>query len=209
MYFTDVTINQPSKSTLSKLSKAHLAVGIEMMNQIFAQVFSCTSIARTFQHALIVAVLISFSPVDSANAQLNEAANATPFSVQGNDASVNQSADQFSDTRLREYERQLNAVLKTRRDEEKLFIKQLVAQIGVGGVSTELVQTSFKWVRNRRPDTPFPFLYFERVLRIIAKQNGVAANIPPYDSTIIGQLNQPQQDTSGTDTNDSAGILVR
>lgn len=141
--------------------------------------------------------------------QLNEAANATPFAVQGNDASIVQSGDQFSPARLQEYERQLNAVLKTRRTEERQFIQRLVTQIGTGAVSTELVQTSFKWVRKKRPDTPFPFLYFERVLRIIAQQQGVGDQIPPYDTSVIGQPNPPNQDANSTATNQAAGILTR
>jgi len=140
---------------------------------------------------------------------LNESTNGSPFEVQGNAATIAQSGDQFSPARLQEYERQLNAVLKTRRNEERQFIKLLVAQIGTGGVSTELVQTSFKWVRKKRPDTTFPFLYFERVLRIIATQQGVGASIPPYDTSVIGQPNPQNQDSSSNASNQAAGIVTR
>lgn len=146
---------------------------------------------------------------NAAQAQLNEAANASPFEVQGNDATIAQSGDQFSPARLQEYERQLNAVLKTRRDEERQFIKSLVSQIGSGTVSTEIVQTSFKWVRRKRPDTPFPFLYFERVLRIIATQQGQGGNIPPFNASVIGQPNPANQDAVNTASNQAAGILTR
>lgn len=163
-----------------------------------------------FQQTLRIALTATISlTAGIAAAQLNEAASGTPFAVQGNDASIDQSGDQFSPARLQEYERQLNAVLKTRRDGEKQFLSDLVQQVGAGTVPTELVQTSFKWVRKKRPDTPFPFLYFERVLRILATQQGVAANIPEFDDSIIGQPNQSNQDTSGTGTNDAAGILTR
>lgn len=145
----------------------------------------------------------------SSQAQLNEAANGSPFEVHGNDATIAQSGDQFSPARLQEYERQLNAVLKTRRNEERQFIKSLVAKIGTEEVSTELVQTSFKWVRRKRPDTPLPFLYFERVLRIIATQQGVGASIPAYDTSVIGQPNQSNQDSFSTATNTQAGALTR
>ena len=145
----------------------------------------------------------------TAEAQLNESTNGSPFEVQGNAATIAQSGDQFSPARLQEYERQLNAVLKTRRNEERQFIKLLVAQIGTGGVSTELVQTSFKWVRKKRPDTTFPFLYFERVLRIIATQQGVGASIPPYDTSVIGQPNPQNQDSSSNASNQAAGIVTR
>ena len=144
-----------------------------------------------------------------AQAQLNEAANSTPFEVQGNDAAIVQSSDQFSPARLQEYERQLNAVLKTRRVEERQFVKSLVTQIGAGGVSTELVQTSFKWVRKKRPDTTFPFLYFERVLRIIATQQGQGDQIPPFNLAVIGQPNPANQDAVDTATNVTAGIVTQ
>ena len=157
----------------------------------------------------IVLVLFSCCMANVAQAQLNEAASSTPFAVAGNNSAVAQSSDQFSPERLQEYERQLNAVLKTRRDEERQFIGLLVDQIGTGAVSPQLVQTSFKWVRKKRPQTTFPFLYFERVLRIMATQQGVGEQIPPYDTSIIGQSNPSNQDTDGTATNQAAGILTR
>jgi hypothetical protein len=171
------------------------------------------SIVRvTFARVTIVRVIFLISltvTAGAAKAQLNESANASPFSVQGNNATIAQSGDQFSPERLQEYERQLNAVLKTRRDAEKQFLRDLVVQVGAGTVSTELVQTSFKWVRKKRPDTPFPFLYFERVLRILATQQGLAANIPPFNDSVIGQPNQANQDNSNPTTNQDAGILIR
>jgi hypothetical protein len=154
-------------------------------------------------------VLICIFCAGAAEAQLNEGLNASPFEVQGNDATTAQSGDQFSPARLQEYERQLNAVLKTRRVEERQFIKSLVAEIGTGGVSTELVQTSFKWVRKKRPDTPVPFLYFERVLRIIATQQGQGDRIPLFNASVIGQPNPANQDAVSTATNAGAGILTR
>ncbi len=157
---------------------------------------------------LSVACLCGFL-ASTAQAQLNEAANGSPFQVRGNDAAIDQSGDQFSAARLQEYERQLNAVLKTRRTEERQFVKLLVGRIGTGEVSTEVVQTSFKWVRKKRPDTPFPFLYFERVLRIIATQQGFGGAIPPFDMSVIGQPNPPNQDSGNTATNVQAGILTR
>jgi len=153
-------------------------------------------------------VLLGGTFTGTLHAQLNESIGATPFTVQGNDASPTQSADQFSAERLIEYERQLNSILRTRRVEERAFISQLVAQIEAGAVSTELVQTSFRWVKKKRPLTPFPFLYFERVVRIIATQQGIGDQIPPFDSSVVGMPNPPNQDTAGTDTNGDASIVV-
>ena len=154
-------------------------------------------------------ILSSCFMANVAQAQLSEAVTSTPFAVAGDNTSPAQSSDQFSPERLQEYERQLNAVLKTRKDEERQFIGLLVGQIGAGAVSPQLVQTSFKWVRKKRPGTTFPFLYFERVLRIMATQQGVGDAIPPFDMSIIGQPNPSNQDTDGTETNQEAGILIR
>ena len=171
---------------------------------MFVTRLSYSTIALQFSLMLLSCFIAS-----TAQAQLNEAASATPFAVAGNNSAAAQSSDQFSPERLREYERQLNAVLKTRKDEERQFIGLLVGQIGTGAVSPQLVQTSFKWVRKKRPDTTFPFLYFERVLRIMATQQGVGDQIPPFDMSIIGQPNASNQDTAGTATNQAAGILTR
>lgn len=83
-----------------------------------------------------------------------------------------------------EYEKQLNAILKTRLDEEKEFLKEVVEQIKAENISTRLVNTSFKWVRNKRPNVKNSFIYFERVLRILAKSQGVGQFIPKFDANV-------------------------
>ena len=91
-------------------------------------------------------------------------------------------------TQFVEFERQLNAILKTRRDEEKQFVGLVVNQIRLGLIPSKLVTTSFKWVRNKRPTTKYPFIYFERVLRLQADRLGLVDQIPPFDFSIYSQI---------------------
>lgn len=92
--------------------------------------------------------------------------------------------EKFSPAQFEEYERQLNALLKTRRDEEKAFVKEVVVKIRKGKLPSKLVSTSYKWVANRRPTTNYPFVYFERVLRLQAKKLKIEGEIPPFDYDI-------------------------
>jgi hypothetical protein len=105
---------------------------------------------------------------------------------------------------LEEYERQLNAILKTRRDEEKEFVARVIQKVKEEKIPTYLVDTSFQWVRNRRPDTDYPFIYFERVLRIQAESLNLQDEIPPFDLTIYdqsaGQRRASQQFDAGRPT---------
>lgn len=105
---------------------------------------------------------------------------------------------------LEEYERQLNAILKTRRDEEKEFVAQVIQKVKEEKIPTYLVDTSFQWVRNRRPDTDYPFIYFERVLRIQAESLNLQDEIPPFDLAIYdqsaGQRRAGQQLNAGRPT---------
>ena len=103
-----------------------------------------------------------------------------------------------------EFERQLNAMLKTRRDEEKEFIGLVVNQIRLGKIPSKLVSTSFEWVRNKRPNTKYPFVYFERVLRLQAGRVELEAEIPPFDFSIYSQTNVPPSNASG-----EAGVTPR
>lgn len=93
--------------------------------------------------------------------------------------------------RFIEYERQLNAMLKTRRDEEKLFVAEVVNQIRLKKIPSKLVSTSFEWVRNKRPDTKYPFVYFERVLRLQAKRLQLGQEIPKFNYRIYSQPTDP------------------
>jgi len=93
--------------------------------------------------------------------------------------------DEFGDLTLKHYEEQLNAILKTRRDEEKEFIAKIVDLIEEDKLPRKVVDTSFKWVRNKRPGTPYPFVYFERVLRFQTKK--LKIDIPEFDYSIYSE----------------------
>ncbi len=84
--------------------------------------------------------------------------------------------------RFEDYENRLNAMLKTRRDEEKKFVADVVQLVRDGDIPEKIVETSYKWVANKRPDTNYPFIFFERVLRIQAKL--IDAEIPAFDYSI-------------------------
>lgn len=110
---------------------------------------------------------------------------------------------------VEQYEEKLNAILRTRSDQERLFVAQLVANVRAGSVPIRLISTSFQWVRQNRPVANYPFIYFERVLRLQAEQIGVAAAIPPFDFEAFrsaGQRLPGQQLDAGqrTDVQDAA-----
>lgn len=96
-------------------------------------------------------------------------------------------AAQEVELRFKDYEQRLNALLKTRRDEEKSFVQEVVAKIRSGAIPERLVETSYKWVLNKRPNTNYPFIYFERVLRIQAKRIRLEPQIPAFDYDIYNQ----------------------
>lgn len=69
--------------------------------------------------------------------------------------------------------------LKARRPSEFQFIDAVVAQVDSGVIPERLVDETFFWVRKNKPNYSYPFIYFERILRL----RGKAANIPipPYN----------------------------
>lgn len=99
--------------------------------------------------------------------------------------SVNQAASnsrqQFGESQFEEYERQLNALLLTRIDAEKAFVAGVVEKVRTGAIPSRLVQTSFQWVRVKRPQTRYPFVFFEKVIRLQAAQLGLQDEIPAFD----------------------------
>ena len=96
------------------------------------------------------------------------------------------SATNFTPDQFIEYEKQLNALLRTRRDEEQVFIRSVVRQVRLGRIPSRLVSTSYGWVRNNRPTTNYPFIYFERVLRLQATAINLGNEIPSFDTSIYG-----------------------
>ncbi len=84
-----------------------------------------------------------------------------------------------------QYEARLNALLKTRREEEKQFVSEVVNLVQQESIPKQLVDSSWIWVRTRRPFTNHPFIYFERVLRLQAEK--LEIEIPDFDREIYSR----------------------
>lgn len=90
--------------------------------------------------------------------------------------------------RFADYEARLKALLKVRRLEEDRFVSDVMLLVRSGGIPVPMLESSFLWVRNNRPETDYPFVYFERVLR---KQGELAEiTIPPFDYSVYSQRGQ-------------------
>ncbi len=101
--------------------------------------------------------------------------------------------NKFSDAQWKLYERQLNALLKTRRDEEKEYVNEVVENVKSGLIPYKLVATSYGWVRNKRPDTKYPFVFFEQVLRIQGKKAKLPKGaVPKFDYRVYRKLIVPK-----------------
>ena len=157
-----------------------------------------------YRSLLLVAVLclgVCYCDVDKCQGQISSSDIQTILGAgQADDIDDSREAN----AQFFEFERQLNAMLKTRRDEEKEFIGLVVNQIRLGRIPSRLVSTSFEWVRNKRPTTKYPFVYFERVLRLQAERVGLDNEIPPFDFSIYSETNVTQSNASS-----EAGVSPR
>jgi len=61
--------------------------------------------------------------------------------------------------------------LKARRPQEFAFLKLVVHRVEDGTLPLPLVESTFLWARKQRP---YPYMYFERGLKVRAKRIGVA-----------------------------------
>jgi len=91
-------------------------------------------------------------------------------------------AQDFDDLPIVEYEKQLNAILKTRFTEEKEYVHKIVQLVDRDEIPRKVVATSFKWVLKKRPLTNNRFIYFQRVLALQGKKLNLP--IPPFDYSI-------------------------
>jgi hypothetical protein len=94
-------------------------------------------------------------------------------------------SDDEVELRFRDYEAKIQALLKTRLNEEKAFVSLVMEKVRAGEIPEKMVETSYKWVLNKHPDTNYPFVYFERVLRIQGDKAGI--EIPPFDYEVYRQ----------------------
>ena len=154
---------------------------------------------RVYRSPLLVAILcvgVCCFDVDKCQGQISSSDIETILSTAGAGQADDIDDSRAANAQFFEFERQLNAMLKTRRDEEKEFIGLVVNQIRLGRIPSRLVSTSFEWVRNKRPTTKYPFVYFERVLRLQAGRVGLENEIPPFDFSIYSETNVTQSNAS-------------
>ena len=156
------------------LSPFGLPAIIPPKNSDFARWNKCA--ARILSILILVACGIN-SPVHG------QTSSGSPLSRVSTAKSNIDDADK--DLHFTDYEARLNAILKTRRDEEKKFVSEVMALVRNGVLPERLIETSYKWVMNKRPGTDYPFIYFERVLRIQAAI--MKLEIPAFDYSIYDQ----------------------
>ncbi len=82
-------------------------------------------------------------------------------------------------TELEKYEIQLNAILRTRLDEEKAYVHEVIELVRLGRLPRKIVDKSVGWVRNHCADHSHGFVYFERVLRLHAER--LNFQVPRFD----------------------------
>lgn len=85
------------------------------------------------------------------------------------------------------YEARLNAVLMTRRTVEKEYVAKIVKGVKDGEIPLNLVDQAWIWVRDKRPNTQYPFVYFARVLKLRGDQ--IKVKIPEFDFSIYSERN--------------------
>jgi hypothetical protein len=97
---------------------------------------------------------------------------------------ANEIAKQLTDA-FKQYDAQLQAVLKTRFPQEKSFVNQVVLMVQEEKIPKNIVDSAWLWVRKNRPNTRYPFVYFERVLRLEGEK--LKIKIPPFDRNLYSQ----------------------
>ena len=103
-------------------------------------------------------------------------------------------SQEFNDLPLEQLEKQLNAILKTRLPEERLFIAAVVKLVKDEKLPRRFVNSSFKYVINRRPFTKYRFVYFVRVLHFLGKRESVS--VPSFDFNIYSTPARQRAPTS-------------
>lgn len=77
---------------------------------------------------------------------------------------------QFQDGVQVDFKQQLEKGLYARRPEEFAFIDRVVQMVELNQLSRELVTSTFLWARKKQP---YPYVYFERGLKVRAARLGV------------------------------------
>jgi hypothetical protein len=96
--------------------------------------------------------------------------------------------EQFpADSEFGRYEAELNAVLRTRLEEEKAFVHETLVLVHTGRLPRRLVDRAMVWVRNHCSEKSHAFVYFERVLRLQADKLGF--DVPEFDYRVYDRSN--------------------
>ncbi len=85
-----------------------------------------------------------------------------------------------------QYEQLLQAVNKTRFPEEKNFVLEVAVDVQEKRIPKTAVDAAWLWVRKKRPTTNYPFVYFERILRLEGERVGF--EVPPFDQNIYSRF---------------------
>lgn len=113
------------------------------------------------------------------------ATGPAPLGAQEAEMAASSAADAEVALRFADYETRLNAILKIRRLEEQEFVSAVMVKVRAGEIPVPMLESSFLWVIENRPDTAYPFVYFERILR---KQGALAGlEIPEFDYGVYSQ----------------------
>ena len=96
---------------------------------------------------------------------------------------------------FKQYETQLQAVLRTRFPEEQQFVGSIVYLVQTEKIPKNIVDSAWLWVRKNRPTTNYPFVYFERVLRLEAEK--LKLEIPEFDRELYNKAIQSRGFQSG------------
>lgn len=72
-------------------------------------------------------------------------------------------------------EEQLKSGLKARRQREFAFIRNVVQLVEDGKLPEKLVKSTFSWAR-KQGDRRYPYIYFNRALKLQAQKLGVNLN---------------------------------
>lgn len=133
--------------------------------------------------AILVASSLAFNPSGRAWGQGIEDLRTKAEPVFSNQEILDQLTNE-----LREYDRQLQSLLMTRFPEEKAFVDSVVLEVHKGTLPKNVVDSAWLWVRQKRPGTPYPFVYFERILRLEGER--LKLEIPPFDREIYNRGRQ-------------------
>lgn len=135
---------------------------------------SLTKLLQPFWWLSLLILAVSFGG-QASNVQAQEVTTTSSETADEDDVEL----------RFRDYEAKIQALLKTRLNEEKAFVTLVMEKVRAGEIPEKMVETSYKWVLNKHPDTNYPFIYFERVLRIQGDKVGI--EIPPFDYEVYRQ----------------------